>query len=90
MHIYRDEAQAIVKKWGKASAGYMETQVALQELTDRLDAKWIAQWEAAEAIAIEERGEYLRIYDVQTENGEYSQYLKYHMTNYSFFSPYMC
>ena len=84
------KAQAIVKKWGKASAGYMETKIALQELTARLDAKWIAQWEAAEAIAIEERGEHLRIYDVQIENGECFQYLKYQITNCSFFSPYMC
>jgi hypothetical protein len=90
LYTYREEAQAIVKKWAKASAGYMETQVALQELTARLDAKWIAQWQAAETIAIEERGEYLRVYDVQIENGECFQWLKYHMTNCSFFLAPTC
>jgi Kyakuja-Dileera-Zisupton transposase len=69
LYAYIGQAQALVKKWEKALVGYAETKVALDELTARLDKKWIKRWQAAEAIAVQERGEHLRIYDVQFENG---------------------
>jgi hypothetical protein len=66
---YAGLAQALVKKWEKAVVGYAETKMALKELTARLDEKWVTRWQTAEAIAVQERGEHLRIYDVQVENG---------------------
>jgi hypothetical protein len=66
---YTGLAQALVKKWEKAVVGYAETKMALKELTARLDEKWVTRWQTAEAIAVQERGEHLRIYDVQVENG---------------------
>lgn len=63
-------AQSLVKKWEEASVGFIETKLALHGLTERLDEDWINTWKAAEAEAIEHRGEKLRIYDVQLENGQ--------------------
>lgn len=50
--------------------GYLETKVAMDGLTDRLDENWIEAWKAAELRAVVERGEALNIYEVQTSPGK--------------------
>jgi len=50
--------------------GYLETKVALDGLTERLDEGWIEAWKTAEQRAVIERGDALCIYEVKTSNGE--------------------
>lgn len=40
---------------------------ALAELTERLDPTWLAEWTRQEEVAMEKRGEALKIYEVMQE-----------------------
>jgi hypothetical protein len=56
-------------KYKRAVKGRAETHSALQGLTASLDAGQVAVWEEEAALAMAERGERLRIYDVQIPKG---------------------
>lgn len=43
---------------------------ALDELSDRLSDEWIAEWKELEESAIDERGDILRMYDVDETHGK--------------------
>jgi hypothetical protein len=63
-------AQSIVKKWKEAVLERENMKNALDELTDRLSDEWIAEWKELEALAIDERGDILRMYDVDETHGK--------------------
>jgi hypothetical protein len=44
--------------------------VVLDELTDRLSDEWIAEWTELEEVAMNERGDMLKEYDVAETHGE--------------------
>jgi hypothetical protein len=49
--------------------GIRETSTAYQDLTNRLDDTWIADWTAQEQNAMEECGDTLKIYVISSDNG---------------------
>ena len=60
----------IVTKWKRAQDGIKETETAYEDLTDRLDKAWIDKWTRQERIAMENRGEDLKIYMVASEKSK--------------------
>lgn len=63
-------ADTIVTKWKRAQDGIKETETAYEDLTDRLDKAWIDKWTRQEQIAMENRGEDLKIYMVASEKSK--------------------
>lgn len=63
-------ADTIVTKWKRAQDGIKETEMAYEDLTDRLDKAWIDKWTRQERIAMENRGEDLKIYMVASEKSK--------------------
>ena len=63
-------ADTIVTKWKRAQDGIKETETAYEDLTDRLDKAWIDKWTRQERIAMENRGEDLKIYMVTSEKSK--------------------
>jgi hypothetical protein len=63
-------AQSIAKKWNKAVLERKEMKIALDELTDRLSDEWIAEWTELEELAMNERGDMLKVYDVAETHGK--------------------
>jgi hypothetical protein len=63
-------ADTIVTKWKRAQDGIKETETAYEDLTDRLDKAWIDKWTRQERIAMENRGEDLKIYMVASEKSK--------------------
>lgn len=61
--------QAIIKKWKTALVQRAEMKSAVDDLTDRISEEWIVEWTALEEKAMEQRGEFLRIYDVAETKG---------------------
>jgi hypothetical protein len=60
---------SIVKKYRKAVNGIAQTKAAFVETSARLDPMWIEDWTAQETIAMKDRGDALRIYDVSVGKG---------------------
>ena len=65
-----DVADTIRKKWTRAQNGIQETQTTYEELTNRLDKSWIEKWTKQERIAMQNRGENLKIYAVSSEKSK--------------------
>ena len=63
-------ADTIVTKWKRTQDGIKETETAYEDLTDRLDKAWIDKWTRQERIAMENRGEDLKIYMVASEKSK--------------------
>lgn len=63
-------ADTIVTKWKRAQDGIKETETAYEDLTNRLDKAWIDKWTRQERIAMENRGEDLKIYMVASEKSK--------------------
>jgi hypothetical protein len=57
------------KKYEKASIGLKDTGDAYHELSAALDSKLVESWRKGEEKAQVERGEALRIYNIQLEQG---------------------
>ena len=62
-------ADSLSRKWAKAKEGVHDTKLAFDQLTKRLEASSIEEWTAQEHVAMEQRGERLKIYDVVSNNG---------------------
>ena len=60
-------ADTIATKWRRAQDGIKETGLTYKELTDRLDKAWIEEWTRQEQVAMQNRGEDLKIYMVASE-----------------------
>jgi len=63
--------QSLLKKWTTALHEREETKLVLEELTDRISEEWVSEWKTLEECAMAERGEHLRIYDVELVKGLY-------------------
>lgn len=57
-------------KWHRAIKGREETHNAFVELTERLDPEWVDAWTEQAERATVERGDSLKIYNVDVEHGE--------------------
>jgi hypothetical protein len=57
------------KKFEKATIGLKDTSEAFLELSAALDSNLVETWQKDEQMAQVERGEALRIYDIQLEQG---------------------
>ena len=67
-------ADSLCKKWSRAKEGVSETKPAFEQLTECLDVALVQEWTAQERIAMENRGEDLRIYEVKLERCRRSLY----------------
>jgi len=62
-------APTLSKKFQKALEGLSETRVAFQGLTDSLSEDKIQDWKRQEKQPSRQRGDALKIYEVQQEKG---------------------
>jgi len=62
-------APTLSKKFQKALEGLSETRAAFQGLTDSLSEDKIQDWKRQEKQASRQRGDALKIYEVQQEKG---------------------
>ena len=61
----------LVNKYKCAVKSHENTKVAYESLTDSLEEAKVNEWRVAEKQAMEKRGEYLRIYEVQESKGAF-------------------
>jgi hypothetical protein len=64
--------KTLLKKYKRAIKGISDTKPPFDELTHSLDDEKIAIWENDEKKAMEERGEYLDIYQLKIDQGNSS------------------
>ena len=62
-------ADTIATKWDRADKAITEAQASYEELTERLDRSWIDEWTEQEKVAMQNRGDALKIYVVSSEKG---------------------
>lgn len=62
-------ADTIATKWDRADKGFAETKASYEELTGRLEQSWIEQWTEQERVAMQNRGDALKIYVVSSDKG---------------------
>jgi hypothetical protein len=65
-------AKSLVNKFNKAIKGTQDAKIAFDELDASISPRLAKQWKVDEARAMDERGEALRIYDVQQNNSKSS------------------
>ena len=59
-------ADSLSAKWIRAKDGVADTQPAFEQLTNCLDPSLIEEWTRQEQVAMDDRGDHLAIYDVQS------------------------
>jgi hypothetical protein len=67
MQLTSFTADSLCGKWTRAKQGVFDTKPAFEQLTDCLDPTWIQEWTRQERVAMENRGEDLKVYDVASE-----------------------
>ena len=60
-------ADSLCGKWIRAKEGVSEMKPAFEQLSDCLETSLVAEWTKQERVAMEKRGDYLKIYDVASE-----------------------
>jgi Kyakuja-Dileera-Zisupton transposase len=60
---------SLVRKYRNAVQGFAETKLPFDQLTKILDSEWVKEWRIAEEKALSQRGDHMRIYDVNTASG---------------------
>ena len=60
-------ADSVCEKWSRARNGVSETKPAFEQLTECLDAGLVQEWTEQERVAMEQRGDHLKIYDVASQ-----------------------
>ena len=60
-------ADSLCTKWTRAKKGVSETKLAFEQLSDCLEASLIEEWTGQERVAMEERGDHLKVYVVRSE-----------------------
>jgi len=60
-------ADSLCGKRSRAKKGVSDTKPAFEQLTECLDAALVQEWTAQERIAMEQRGDHLKIYAVASE-----------------------
>lgn len=74
MELIVSLANTIATKWDRADKGIMETKASYEELTERLEPSWIEDWTEQERVAMQNRGDALKIYVVSSDKGWPIQY----------------
>ena len=67
--LTQDIADSLCGKYFRAKQGFVETKLVFDGLTARLDASLVQEWTAQERMAMEQRGDSLKIYEVASEKG---------------------
>src|SRR5258708_32300061 len=57
-------ADSLCAKRSRATKGVSETKPAFEQLTECLDASLVREWTEQERVAMEQRGDHLKIYEV--------------------------
>jgi len=57
----------LCEKWSRAKNGVSETKPAFEQLTECLDAGLVQEWTEQERVAMEQRGDHLKIYEVASK-----------------------
>ncbi|KAI0245205.1 hypothetical protein BJV78DRAFT_1140459, partial [Lactifluus subvellereus] len=60
-------ADSLCGKWSRAKQGLAETKPAFEQLTECLEPSLVQEWTAQERVAMENRGDHLKIYEVTSE-----------------------
>ena len=60
-------ADSLCGKWSRTKEGVAETKPAFEQLMDCLEASLVQEWTAKERVAMEQRGDHLKIYEVRSE-----------------------
>ena len=60
-------AVSLCGKWSRAKDGIANTQPAFEQLTDCLEPSLVQEWTAQHRVAMEKRGDHLKIYEVKSE-----------------------
>jgi hypothetical protein len=60
-------ADSLCTKWTRAKKGVSETRPAFEQLSDCLEASLIEEWTEQERVAMEERGDHLKVYVIRSE-----------------------
>jgi hypothetical protein len=68
-HSFCSSVSTLRRKFEKATIGSKETSTAFHELSSALDKESVQIWKHEEQKAQFERGDALKIYDVQVEQG---------------------
>ncbi len=63
-------ADSLCTKWTRAKKGVSETKPAFEQLSNCLEGALIQEWTGQERVAMEERGNHLKIYVVRSERCE--------------------
>lgn len=64
--------KSLKRKIAKALPAMQESLEAFQELDQSIDPQTRKKWQAQEDMALEFRGDYLNVYNVKSDNGDYS------------------
>ena len=60
-------ANSLCGKWSRAKQGVSDTKPAFEQLANCLDPSLVQEWTRQERVAMENRGDNLKIYDVVSE-----------------------
>jgi hypothetical protein len=60
-------ADSLCGKWSRAREGVAKTKSAFEQLTDCLEVSLVQEWTAQERVAMDKRGDHLKIYEVTSE-----------------------
>ena len=60
-------ADTLLCKWSRAQEGVSETTEAFTQLSASIEASSVQEWAAAEKVAMEQRGNALKIFEVQAD-----------------------
>ena len=60
-------ADTLLRRWSRAQEGVSKTTEAFTQLTASIEASSVQEWAAAEKVAMEQRGDALKIFEVQAD-----------------------
>jgi len=63
--------KALLAKYNAATEGLRQTKIAFDDLNEGIESETREEWINSEQIALENRGEALKIYDIQLEKSEF-------------------
>ena len=64
------QADSLCKKWTLAQAGELETKQVFEQLSQSIDEQSLWEWSRQERVAMEQRGDHLKIYEIAAKKRE--------------------
>ena len=61
------QVNSLCKKWTLAQAGVLETKQVFKQLSRSIDEQSLREWSRQECVAMEQRGNHLKIYEIAAE-----------------------